>query len=53
MTHAELMSRMSTTEYIHWLAFFKLEQEDHDRAMQAAQDKADAQNAMRKLAGRV
>ena len=43
---------MSMREYIDWIAFFKLEQEDQKRAMEDAQDRARTQAALRSMAGR-
>ena len=51
MTHRQLLSDMSVPELVHWMAFFKLEQLDRERAQQDAEDKAAAQRALRGLRG--
>lgn len=48
-TREELVRSMSMREFIDWLAFFTLEQEDRKRAMQDAEDKAKAQSALRSM----
>mgnify|MGYP003581117805 CR=1 FL=1 len=52
MTRAELLRTMSTREYIKWIAFFQLEQEDQQRAMEDAQDRARAQQLAHQMSGR-
>ena len=42
---------MSMREYIDWIAFFTLEQEDQKRAMEDAEDRRRAQQAVRQLMG--
>jgi hypothetical protein len=42
---------MSTREFIEWIAFFQVEQEDQKRAMEDAQDRAHAQQVARQMAG--
>lgn len=49
MTRAELVRRMSVTELLDWMAFFKLEQEDQKREMDRAQDRATAQQMVRSM----
>lgn len=51
MTRAELLRTMSMSEYIGWMAFFTLEQEDSRRAREDAEDRAQAQQAARRMAG--
>lgn len=50
-TRADLLKTMSTREFIGWIAFFRLEQEDQQRSMEDAQDRAKAQQMARRLAG--
>lgn len=47
MTRAELVHRMSVSELIDWMAFFRLEQEDQRRESERAEDRATAQQVMR------
>ncbi len=49
MTRAELIHRVSTQEIIEWMAFFKLEQEDQQRASERAEDAATARQMARGL----
>ena len=49
MTRADLLHRMSVSELIDWMAFFKLEQEDQKREMDKAQDRATAQQMVRSM----
>lgn len=48
-TRRELLRTMSVTEYIDWIAYFKLEQEDQRRQMEDAEDRVKAQQALRSL----
>ena len=48
MTRADLIRRMSVSEIIDWVAFFRLERDDQRREMERAQDAATA----RQMAGR-
>lgn len=48
-THSELIREMSVREFIDWIAFFALEQEDQQRRMEDAEDRARAQQALRHL----
>jgi hypothetical protein len=50
-TRRELLRSMSTREFIEWIAFFQVEQEDQKRAMEDAQDRAHAQQVARQMAG--
>lgn len=52
MTWDRLITEMSTSEFVHWMALYKLEDREQERARQDAQDKADAARAVRRLAGR-
>jgi len=47
MTRADLVKRMSVTEIIDWMAFFKMEQEDQRRERERAEDRATAQQMAR------
>lgn len=51
MTRAELVRRMSVRELVEWIAFFRLEQEDAQRAREDADDRARAQQLARQMAG--
>lgn len=51
MSRRQLLRDMSTTEFIGWIAFFKLEQEDQKRAQEDAEDRAKAQRIARQMAG--
>jgi hypothetical protein len=44
---ADLVRRMSVTELIDWVAFFKIEQEDQRRAQERAEDQATARSMAR------
>lgn len=51
MTRAELLERVSTSEFIEWIAFFTVENQDQERAIQRSQDQAQAKQAARRMAG--
>lgn len=51
MTRAELLRRMSVRELVEWIAFFKIEQEETQRAREDAEDRAKAQQMARSMAG--
>ncbi len=51
MTRSELIRRMSVSEIIDWMAFFKLDQEDQRRAQESAEDQAEAKRQARGMAG--
>jgi hypothetical protein len=51
MTWRRLISEMGTSELIHWMAFFRREQRDQDRARERASDNAEAMKAARGMAG--
>jgi len=53
MTWRRLISEMGTSELIHWMAFFRREQRDQDRARERASDNAEAMKAARGMAGRM
>jgi hypothetical protein len=44
---------MGTSELIHWMAFFRREQRDQERARERADDNAEAMKAARSMAGRM
>jgi hypothetical protein len=48
-TRAELVRSMSTSEFIGWIAYFKLEQEDQKRQAEDAEDRARAQQMLARL----
>jgi hypothetical protein len=48
MTRADIVRRVSVTELIDWVAFFKLENQEREREQARAQDLATA----RQMAGR-
>jgi len=43
---------MSVSELVDWIAFFKVEQEEQERAQQRARDKAEADKLLRQMSGR-
>ena len=51
MTRAELTERVSMREFIDWIAYFTIEQEDQRRSTEEAQDRARAQQMARQMAG--
>jgi len=51
MTRSELIKRMSTSELIDWMAFFKIEQDDQRRARERAEDDAEAKRQARSMSG--
>jgi hypothetical protein len=51
MTHRQLVSTMTTRELIDWMAFYRLEHEERDKAKQAADDRMAEQQALRALRG--
>lgn len=51
MTRRELLSQMSIGEFIDWIAFFRLEQQDQEKARQDAEDRAQAQRVARQMSG--
>jgi hypothetical protein len=46
-----LMKTVSISEFIDWIAFFRLEHEDQTRAQQDAEDRSRAQQMARQLSG--
>lgn len=50
-TRAELLRTMSTREFIGWIAFYTLEQQDQQRAAEDAEDRAKAKQIARQMAG--
>jgi hypothetical protein len=52
MTRAELVRSMSVREFIDWIAYFRLEQEDIRRRNEQAEDQRQAQEALRSMGGR-
>jgi competence protein ComGF len=52
MTHKRLITEMSTSELIHWMAFFQRERREQERAQQQAKDNAEAQRVASRMAGR-
>lgn len=50
MTRAELLQRMSASEFAHWMALYDLERRERERAERDAQDKAKARDMARNLA---
>lgn len=51
MTRATLIRTMSVTEFIDWMAFFKLEQTDMNRARENAEDQATARRTVQSMGG--
>jgi hypothetical protein len=51
MTRAELLRRMSASEFAHWAAFYNLEAYERKRAQQQAEDRAKARSMVRGLRG--
>lgn len=51
MTRAELLLRMSGSEFAHWIAYFQREHREQQDARDRAEGKARAQQMARKLAG--
>lgn len=49
MMRADLLRRMSVSEFIDWMAFFRLEQEDQAREIARAQDQATARQMVRSM----
>jgi len=49
MTRAELVARMSGSEFAHWVAYFILERRDEERAMRQARNRQQALDMSRKL----
>jgi hypothetical protein len=52
MTWGRLITEMPTSEFVYWLALYRIERREQDRAQEDAQDRADAQRMARRLAGR-
>jgi hypothetical protein len=52
MTWGRLITEMSTRELIYWMALYRIERREQDRAQEDARDRADAQRMARRLAGR-
>jgi hypothetical protein len=44
MTHGELLVRLTGHEFAHWIAYYKLEAEDRERAQQKAEDQSRARH---------
>lgn len=51
MTRSELLKRMSMREFVDWIAYFKIENEDQRRAQEDAEDRARASQMARSMAG--
>lgn len=49
MTRAELLQRMSASEFAYWLALYNLEYQERERAQRDAEDKAKARQMARNL----
>jgi len=49
MTRAELLRRMSASEFIHWCALYRIEAQERERAQRDAEDKAHAQRLARSM----
>lgn len=47
MTRAELVERLSASEFAHWIAFFQLEAYERERASKRAKNRAVAQRMSR------
>ena len=51
MTRAELLLRMSGSEFAHWMALYQLEHREQQRAQQHAEDRAKAERMARSMRG--
>ncbi len=51
MTRAELLDRMSASEFAHWVALYQREHREREKAQRDAEDKAKAQRLSRSLRG--
>lgn len=49
MTHAELLNRMSASEFAYWLALVGIEHQEREKAQRDAEDKARARQMSRSL----
>jgi hypothetical protein len=49
MTRAELLQRMSASEFSYWVALYQVEQHERERAQQDAENKARAQRLARSM----
>jgi hypothetical protein len=49
MTRAELVTRMSGSEFAHWVAYHILERRDEERAMRQARNKQQAQRLSKQV----
>jgi len=49
MTRAELVARMSGSEFAHWVAYHILERRDEERAMRQARNRQQALQMSRSL----
>ena len=51
MTWNRLITEMSTAEFTCWVGFYQRENRERERAVEDAQDKAEARVMARKMAG--
>jgi hypothetical protein len=51
MTRAELLSRMSSSEFAYWIAFYNIEAHERELAHQDAENKARARQMASRLRG--
>jgi hypothetical protein len=51
MTRAMLIRTMSVTEFIDWIAFYRLEQDDQRRERERVEDEATARRTVQSMGG--
>jgi hypothetical protein len=51
MTRAELLLRMSASEFAYWIGYYQREQREQAEAQERAKDKAEAQRMSQRMAG--
>jgi hypothetical protein len=51
MTRAELVQRMSASEFAHWIAFYNMEAHDREQAQKRAQRRSAARRMSAQMSG--